>query len=396
MPPGIGLGCAMAPKPKPKIKAEDLKGFKYFKLIGPLLERLHEDGTRRDRAGNRRLYFDHYASHFLLYFFNPIVTSLRGIQQASQLKKVQRVLGCSRASLGSLSEAARVFDPELLKPIITELSAMIEPVASTRQERALANLTAVDGSLLPALPRMTWALWVDDQHRAAKLHLAFEVMKGTPRVATVTRGNASERGQLRVMLEPGRLYVIDRGYAEYALFQEIVDGRSSFVGRVRDNAVWQEIEQRPLGATAKAAGVRADRVVWLGGAEKGPDLRIPVRVVEVVVDKDNGEVETLLLATDRMDLDADLVALAYRFRWLVELFFRWLKCILGCRHLLSECIDGVTIQVYVAIIVSLLISLWTGRKPTKRTYEMICLYLSGWASEEELAAHIESLKKHAD
>ena len=90
------------------------------------------------------------------------------------------------------------------------------------------------------------------------------------------------------------------------------------------------------------------------------------------------------------------MALAYRFRWLVELFFRWLKCILGCRHLLSECIDGVTIQVYVAIIVSLLISLWTGRKPTKRTYEMICLYLSGWASEEELAAHIESLKKHAD
>jgi len=217
----------MAPKPKPKIKAEDLKGFKYFKLIGPLLERLHEDATQRDRAGNRRLYFDHYASHFLLYFFNPIVTSLRGIQQASQLKKVQRRLGCSRASLGSLSEAARVFDPALLEPIITELSGMIEPVASTRQERALANLTAVDGSLLPALPRMTWALWVDDQHRAAKLHLAFEVMKGTPRVATVTRGNASERGQLRVMLEPGRLYVIDRGYAEYALFQEIVDGPSA-------------------------------------------------------------------------------------------------------------------------------------------------------------------------
>ena len=71
-------------------------------------------------------------------------------------------------------------------------------------------------------------------------------MKGTPRVATVTRGNASERGQLRVMLEPGRLYVIDRGYAEYALFQEIVDGRSSFVARVRANAVWQEIEQRRL------------------------------------------------------------------------------------------------------------------------------------------------------
>jgi hypothetical protein len=384
----------MARKPKPKIEAKDLQGFKYFNLLNPLLERLHQDATQRDRAGNRQLHFDHYASHFLLYFFNPIVSSLRGIQQASQLEKVQQRLHCSRASLGSLSEAARVFDPGLLEPIIRELGGMIEPAASTRQERALANLTAVDGSLLPALPRMTWALWVDDQHRAAKLHLAFEVIKGTPRVATITPGNASERAQLRVMLETGRLYVIDRGYAEYALFQEIVDRGSSFIARVRDNAVWREIEQRPLDARATAAGVRADRIVWLGGQQKGADLKGPLRVVEVGVHKDNGEVETLLLATDRMDLDADLVALAYRYRWLVELFFRWLKCILGCRHLLSECINGVTIQVYVAIIASLLISLWTGRKPTKRTYEMICFYLSGWASQEELVAHIESLKKH--
>ena len=386
----------MPRKPKPKITADDLQGFKFFKRLSPLLERLHEDATRRDRAGNRRLHFDHYASHLLLYFFNPIVDSLRGIQQASQLKKVQRALGCSRASLGSLSEAARVFDPGLLEPIIAELAGMIKPVASTRQGRALVNLTAVDGSLLPALPRMTWALWVDDQHRAAKLHLAFEVMKGTPRVATVTPGNASERTQLRVMLEPGRLYVTDRGYAEYALFQEIVDRGSSFIGRVRENAVWREIEQRPLDAKARAAGVRADRIVWLGCEAKGADLKAPVRVVEVGVHKANGQPDTLLLATDRMDLDADLVALAYRYRWRVELFFRWLKCILGCRHLLSECIQGVTIQVYVAIIASLLISLWTGRKPTKRTYEMICFYLMGWASEEELAAHIESLKKHAE
>lgn len=386
----------MPRRPKPEIRAEDLQGFKFFKRLSPLLERLHADGTRRDRAGNRRLHFDHYASHLLLYFFNPIVDSLRGIQQASQLQKVQRALGCSRASLGSLSEAARVFDPALLEPIIAELAGKVEPVASTREARALANLTAVDGSLLPALPRMAWALWVDDEHRAAKLHLAFEAIKGVPRVATVTPGNASERTQLRVMLEPGRLYVTDRGYAEYALFQEIVDRGSSFVGRLRDNAVWDEIEQRPLDAKAKAAGVRADRVVRLGCESKGSDLKTPVRVVEVAVRKADGQTDTLLLATDRMDLEADLVALAYRHRWLVELFFRWLKCILGCRHLLSECLNGVTIQVYVAIIASLLISLWTGRKPTKRTYEMICFYWMGWASEEELTAHIESLKKHAE
>ena len=122
-----------------------------------------------------------------------------------------------------------------------------------------------------------------------------------------------------------------------------------------------------------------------------------MRVLEVVTGKTDsqGRPEVLLLATDRIDLDAELVALGYKFRWTVELFFRWFKCILGCRHLLSDSQNGVEIQVYLAIIASLLISLWTGRKPTKATFEMIRFYFIGWASEEELLKHLESLKIHA-
>jgi hypothetical protein len=112
----------MARTPNPKIREEDLHGFKHFKLLVPVLERLHEDACARDRAGNRRLHFDQYTALILLYFFNPIVTSLRGIQQTSELKKVQRILGCSRAALGSLSEAARVIDADLLRGIIGELA----------------------------------------------------------------------------------------------------------------------------------------------------------------------------------------------------------------------------------------------------------------------------------
>ena len=73
-----------------------------------------------DRAGNRELFFDQYCAYILLFLFNPIVTSLRGIQQASELKKVQRILGCARASLGSLSESARVFGSELMQEIVKE------------------------------------------------------------------------------------------------------------------------------------------------------------------------------------------------------------------------------------------------------------------------------------
>jgi len=375
------------------VRAQDLQGFKYFQLLQPLLARLHDHATARDKAGNRRLHFDQYAALVLFYFFNPILTSLKGLQQASDLAQVQKALGCARTSVGALSEAARVFDPALLEGVIAELAERVAPAAPPPEWAALKDLVAVDGSLLPALPRMAWALWLDEGHRAAKMHLHFEVLRGIPVRVSVTAGNGSEVEQLRRALQPGRLYVSDRGYAEYQLFQDIVDAGSSFLGRIRDNAVWQVVQERPLTAADRAAGVRRDVVVWLGGDASGAVFRQPVRVVEVATGKvdSQGRPEVLLLATDRLDLAAELVALGYRFRWAVELFFRWFKCILGCRHLLSTGRDGVTIQVYLAVIASLLLSLWTGHKPSKRTYEMFCFYFSGWATAEELQAHLDKL-----
>lgn len=104
-----------------KIKESQLQGFKYFKAISTMLESLHDVACERDVAGNRTLHMDQYASLLLLYMFNPICTSLRSLQQVSELKKVQKKFGAARVSLGSLSEAARVFDSELLKNIIQEL-----------------------------------------------------------------------------------------------------------------------------------------------------------------------------------------------------------------------------------------------------------------------------------
>jgi IS4 transposase len=94
-----------------------------------------------------------------------------------------------------------------------------------------------------------------------------------------------------------------------------------------------------------------------------------------------------------MDLPAETIAMIYRYRWQIELFFRWFKCVLGCRHLMAHSLNGLTIQVYSALIASLLITLWTGRKPTKRTFEMLCFYFMGWATDQEVATHIENLKE---
>jgi len=386
----------MAPPVKPEVQESDIQGLRYFRLLGPLLEGLHEVGTERDLAGNRKLFFDHYASLILLYFFSPTLTSLRGIQHASGFGKVRRKLGIARASLGSLSEASRVFDSAALQEILGQLSGQAAVLRSGREAEALRNLTAVDGSLLPALPKMVWALWLNDHKRAAKLHLHFDVLKGVPRRARITHGNASEKDVLCETLEPQRFYVIDRGYDRFELFQKIIDADSAFVARLRNEVTWRLVEERPLSAEARQAGVISDRIVWLGTETSGKVLRQALRIVEVLTGKTgkNGRPEVLRLVTNRLDLDAELVALAYRYRWQIELFFRWLKWVLGCRHLLSTDQNGVEIQVYLALIVSLLISLWTGRKPTKRTFETICFYFAGWVSLDELLEHLNRLPKH--
>ena len=148
----------MAGQKRIDITDTDLSGFKYFEKLKPLFARLHDVGCVRDQAGNRELHYDEYCTLILLFLFNPIVTSLRGLQQASELQSVQKKLGVPRASLGSLSEARQVFDPELLQPIIAELAAQAQPLTrDPRLQDVKQLLTLVDGTLLSALPRMAQA-----------------------------------------------------------------------------------------------------------------------------------------------------------------------------------------------------------------------------------------------
>lgn len=381
------------------LDARKLQGFKYFELLDGMLERLRSVGTKRDRAGNRDLFCDQYAALMILYYFNPTVTTLRGLQQFTTLEKVQRLCGVKPTSLGSLSEAARVFDPQALEPIIADLAAQASgshAAIPPAKEAALAGLIAVDGSLLRALPQMAWALWQDSTHRAAKMHVAFAVFPSVPVGVTVTAGVASEREELRKLVRPGGFYVADRGYADYSLFRDFDTQGVRFLIRLQENAVFEVQEERPLSVADVAAGVVRDVTLRRLGTEKhNALLKRPLRLVQIQGSQPD---QLWILATNDLDLTAELIAIAYHYRWQIELFFRWLKCVLGCRHLLCESQSGVTLQVYCAIIAALLIGLWVGVKPNKRTYEMLCFYLSGWATLEEVERHLRKLldQKHSE
>ena len=398
----------MARPRKKKIEEPDLKGFKHFKFLNSILQGLHDTACGRDRAGNRKLHYDQYVALILLYFFNPIVTSLRGIQQTSELRKVQRILGCPRAALGSLSEAARVFDAELLRGIIGELVERLPTLKGNRELREIRHIiTLVDGTLLAALPRLVKAMWGKVSGRQGiKLHTHFELLKGVPTRMDVTEGDGNERTVLQSCLLPDRLYVMDRGYAKFQLFADILNVGSSLVCRVRDNSVFEILKVKALSPTAKPGEVLRDLIVrFTGDQALKAGMDRPLRLVEIACQPrgkgyktgrggpDQGEV--ILVVTDIMDVEPEVIALIYKHRWAIETFFRFFKHILGCRHLLSQCENGIEIQTYVAIIACLLIALWTNRKPTLRTYEMLCFYMCGLAEEDELFAHIEKLQLQA-
>ena len=140
-----------------EIKEKDLQGFKYFKAISAMLENLHDAGCERDRANNRILHMDQYMSLILLYMFNPICSSLRAVQQASELKKVQRKLGCPRASLGSLSEAARVFDSKHMEEIVKNLGDKLKPISTNTK---LNDINSIELETYAAIIAcMLIALW---------------------------------------------------------------------------------------------------------------------------------------------------------------------------------------------------------------------------------------------
>jgi len=258
------------------------------------------------------------------------------------------------------------------------MSAEAGPVFGDKRVRqSVQELIANDGTLLPALPRMAWALWQNPRNRAGKLHLEFSVWRQVPVEFTVTDANTSERAVWKSKLRKGACYVNDRNYShEYRLIGDVQKAQAFFVLRLHNNALSTPLESaRVLTEADRQAGVVEDIKVRLGSDPDGPEGRL-VRV--------EADGHTFLLFTNLQDLTAELVALIYRYRWQIELFFKWIKCVLGCRHWMAESSQGMTLQIYCALIASVLLVLWTGRKPTKRQWEALQLYWVGCVSLDEL------------
>jgi len=346
----------------------------------------------------RQLTAPDYLSLYLFGLLNPVTQTLRGLAAASLLERVQEEV-CSRVvPRSTFSDAQPVLDPALLEKVFADLSAQI-PAAPPDARLGQWQWLAHDGSLFAALPRMSWALYGGGRPkangkpaRAVRLHLSLHVLDDKPVRATVRAGEQCERKVWQEHWEKGASYLGDRLFAQnYQLLSRLEKKGCAYVLRLREQAHIAVEEEGPLSAEDRAAGVVRQAWARLGKDERKRSGRL--RVVWIT-----GENEPVLLVTNLSpeSLSAALVSRLYRQRWKIELFFRWVKCILGCGHWLAESEGGVTIQIYLALIAALLLQLYAGRRPTQRMMELIRFYLLGWARGDELERGLAQYRRELE
>jgi Transposase DDE domain len=392
-------------KPRPKVRGEDLFGGKYVHMLQAHLHRLRAAHPHP----NRTLFYDDVAIAYLLAFFTPTIRSLRTLDDFSQTPQMQELLSADRLPRSTLSDANKVFDPTLLEPIIEDLRVRVPHLRQA--DPLLAELTervrVVDGSLFTVAADVEWAL---HQRRAdgkpqdmIRLNLQWAAGVGVPEGVIVSGQGLSEPRALMDAIEPGLIYVMDRGYVCFELLDRIVHACSDFVLRLKSNndvvpGEDSDLEGKSLalGEEDRAAGVISDRLGRLGGVPPrfAPPAGKWLREV-TILNPDHPE-QPLRLLTNITDVPAYVIGLLYRWRWKIELFFRWLKVHAHFRHLTSHSRNGVTSGFYVAVIGVLLIYLHTQRPVSKYGYAMLSLVASGQASLADMAPILERRERERE
>ena len=384
------------PKPLPPIRCEDLFGQKYILALQKHLLRLHAAHPHP----NRTLFFDQVAVAYLLAFFSPIITSLRTMDDASQTPKMQQATGGGRIPRSTLSDANAVFDPALLEPIIEELRARIPnlPQTDPQLNEILKRVRAADSSLFTVPATVAWAL---QQRRAnqkklasVRLNLQWAVVAGVPEGVCIGGAGASEAEALMGAIDPGTIYVLDRGYVNFLLINRILGGCADLVLRLKSNNLFTCVQERELSDEDRKAGVVSDKIGHLTGTTQCPAPGAMLR--EIVIQDPSRPDHPVRLLSSILDVPAHVIGQIYRSRWQIELFFRWLKVHAQFEHLISHSQNGVTTGFYIAIIAVLLMYVRTGRPVSKYGHAMLGLVASGRATMEEILPILERRERECE
>ena len=229
------------------------------------------------------------------------------------------------------------------------------------------NVYAVDSTTIDLCLDVFW--WAEfRKHKGAiKLHTQFDIKASIPTFIDITDGLTHDVNFLdKLIYEIGAFYVADKGYVDFERLYTIHQAQAFFVTRAKDNMSYRRIYSTK---SNRAKGVMCDQTIMLNGFYSVKDYPEKLRRVKYY-DKDTGNEFDFI--TNNFKVSALQVALLYKHRWSIELFFKWIKQHLRIKTFWGYSENAVRVQVYSAIIAYLTIAIMKEKMKLKQTnYEIL-------------------------
>lgn len=226
---------------------------------------------------------------------------------------------------------------------------------------------AFDSTTVSLSLQIFWWSRLHHDKGAVKMHTLYDVKTDIPSFFVITNGDVHDSKVMHLIpYEQGALYIFDRGYMNTAQLCLIKRIGAFFVVREKRRMTFEVIEDKHH--NTPGTGVMADQTIKFTGA--GTKKRYPDAIRRIVF-YDTEDNRTFVFYTNNMALSAEEVALTYKYRWRVELFFKWIKQHLHVKEFYGTTENAVKIQPYCAIITYCLIAIIERRmKLDMDIYEM--------------------------
>lgn len=273
--------------------------------------------------------------------------SLREISNNLYNREFSKAIKLDSISFSQLSRKLRSMMPETVQTLFQDLVRQVgfqtgfKPI---RQE--LGNLYLIDSSIISlCITRYRWASFRKTKG-GIKIHLRLRLFeKGVlPDAAIITPAKKADKTQMDELVVESKdaFNVFDRGYLDYKKFDDYCEQGIFFASRLKKNALVEVVKELPV---KPGSVIKKDRIVILGkdGLTK---MHHPLRSIET--EDLNGN--PIIIITNNFELPAEEIGDIYRYRWQIELFFKWIKQHLYIKHFYSLSQQAVEMQLYIALI----------------------------------------------
>jgi len=275
--------------------------------------------------------------------------------------------GTSRSNFANSNEKrdCRIFED--FAYYLIDLARQSSIVDQDFQLNINGNIYAFDSTTIDLCLNIFWWAEFRKAKGGIKLHTLYDVKTSIPNFIHVSAASLHDMNAMDLLYyEPGSYYIFDRGYVDYARLFKINQCSAFFVIRTKGNLQFQRLYSNKVN---KKNGVLLDQIGILTGFYVSKKYPEKLRRVKFYDEETNNELEFL---SNNFGLASEEIAQLYKYRWKVELFFKWIKQHLKIKSFWGTSLNAVKIQVYSAIITYCLVALVRNKlKVDRSTYEIL-------------------------